>query len=139
MCLRTIFTSCLCDSFFLQPLLIIIKPWFQSFVISSSSTSIPSLLLSHLPHFFLTYRIEHVRKHPSKLTFMKLSFQRAIVRMKRVPNKRVVPILLWRCNLSKADFRLHNAQYFCHISLYGSSKLMILDALEIRFEGASEY
>jgi hypothetical protein len=71
------------------------------------------------------------------LKFMKLSFQRAIICMKQVPNKRVVPILLRRCNLSKADFRL-SAQWFCHISLYGSSKLMILDALETRFEGASE-
>jgi hypothetical protein len=58
--------------------------------------------------------------------------------MKRLPNKRVVPILLWRCNLSKADFRLRSAKWFCHISLYGTSKLMILDALETRFEGASE-
>jgi hypothetical protein len=73
------------------------------------------------------------------LNFMKLSFQRAITCMKRVPNKRVVPILLRRCNLSKADFRLCSAQCFCHISLYGSSKLMIIDALERRFEGASEY
>jgi hypothetical protein len=32
---------------------------------------------------------------------MKLSFQQAIICMKRVPNKRVVPILLRRCNLSK--------------------------------------
>jgi hypothetical protein len=35
------------------------------------------------------------------LNFMKLSFQWAIICMKRVPNKRVVPILLRRCNLSK--------------------------------------
>jgi hypothetical protein len=47
--------------------------------------------------------------------------------------------LLRRCNLSKADFRLRSAQYFCYTSLYGSSKLMILDALERRFEGSSEY
>jgi hypothetical protein len=73
------------------------------------------------------------------LKFMKCSFQRAIVRMKRVPNKRVMLILLRRCNLSKADFGLGSAQCFCHISLYGSSKLMILDALEMRFEWASEY
>jgi hypothetical protein len=46
-------------------------------------------------------RTEHVLKHPSKLKFMKLSFQRAIICMKRVPNKRVVAILLRRCNLSK--------------------------------------
>jgi hypothetical protein len=51
MCLRTIFTSCLCDSFVLQ-LLIIINPWFQSFIISSSPTSIPFLSLPHLPQFF---------------------------------------------------------------------------------------
>jgi hypothetical protein len=73
------------------------------------------------------------------LKFMKLSFQRVIVRMKRVPSKRVVPILLRRCNLSKADFRLRSAQYFCHTSLYGSPKLMIFDVLERIFEWASEY
>jgi hypothetical protein len=32
---------------------------------------------------------------------MQLSFRQAIICMKRVPNKRVVPILLRRCNLSK--------------------------------------
>jgi hypothetical protein len=37
-----------------------------------------------------------------------------------------------------ADFRLRSAHWFCHISLYGSLKLMILDALETSFEGASE-
>jgi hypothetical protein len=73
------------------------------------------------------------------LKFMKLSFQWAIICMKRVPNKIVVPILLRRCNLSNADFRLRSTHCFCHISLYGSSKLMILDVLERRFEGASEY
>jgi hypothetical protein len=87
--------------------------------------------------FSFTYRTEHVLKHPSKLKFMKLSFQRAIIRMKRVPNKRVVAILLRRCNLSKADFRPRSAQCFRHISLYGSRKLIILDALERIFEGAS--
>jgi hypothetical protein len=70
---------------------------------------------------------------------MKLSFQWAIIRMKRLPNKRVMPILLRRSNLSKTDFRLCSAQCFCHISLYGSLKLMIIDVLERRFEGASEY
>jgi hypothetical protein len=89
--------------------------------------------------FSFSSRTEHLLKHPSKLKCMKLSFQRAIIRMKRVPNKRVVPILLRWCNLSKADFRLRSAQCFCHISLYRSSKLMILDALERSFEVASEY
>jgi hypothetical protein len=84
-------------------------------------------------------RTEHALKHPSKLKFMKLHSERDIIRMKRVPNKRVILILLRRCNLSKTDFRLRSTQCFCHISLYGSSKLMILDALEKRFEGAFEY
>jgi hypothetical protein len=41
------------NSVVLQLLLIIIKSWFQSFIILSSPTSIPSLLLPHLPQFFL--------------------------------------------------------------------------------------
>jgi hypothetical protein len=109
-------------SFFLQFLLNIIKPWFQSFVILSSLTSIPSCHFLIFHSFPFTSRTEHVLKHPSKLKFMKLSFQRAIVHMKRVPKKRVMPILLRRCNLSKADFRLRSAQYFYHISLYRASK-----------------
>jgi hypothetical protein len=113
---------------------------FNLFLLSSSHGSNPSSYCHHrLPScpyrclifhsFYLTSRTEHVLKHASKLKFMKLSFQRAIIHMKRVPNKRVVPILLRRCNLSKADFRLSSSQCFCHISLYRSSKLMILDAL----------
>jgi hypothetical protein len=39
------------NSVVLQLLLIIIKSWFQSFIILSSPTSIPSLLLPHLPQF----------------------------------------------------------------------------------------
>jgi hypothetical protein len=98
---------------------IVITDFYPVLVAASSSTV-----------FLFSCRTELVLKHPSKLNFMKLSFQRAIICMKRVPNKRVVPILLRRCNLSKADFRLRDAQCFCHISLYGSSNLMILDALE---------
>jgi hypothetical protein len=139
MCLRIVFTS--------LPLLTQLS--FNFFLSSSSHGSNPSSY-SHrqLPsrpccclifHIFFTSRIEHLLKHPSQFKFLKLSFERAIIHMKRVPNKRVVPILLWRCNLSKADFRLRNAQCFCHISLYGSSNLMMLDALERRFEGSSEY
>jgi hypothetical protein len=140
MCLRIVFTS--------LPLLTQLS--FNFFLSSSSHGSNPSSYYHHqlqsrpccclIFHSFpFTSRTEHVMKHPSNLKFLKLSFQRAIVCMKRVRNKRVVPISLRRCNLAKADFRLRNAQCFCHISLYGSSKLMIIDALERRFEGASEY
>jgi hypothetical protein len=78
---------------------------FNFFLLSSSNGSNPSSYSHHrLPscpcrclifhRFSFTSRIEHVLKHPSKFKFMKLSFQQAIIRMKRVPNKRVVPILL---------------------------------------------
>jgi hypothetical protein len=50
-----------------------------------------------------------------------------------------MPVLLRRCNLSKADFRLHVAQCFCHISLYRSSNSSILDALEPELDGASDF
>ena len=37
------------------------------------------------------------------------------------------------------NFRTRNIQCSCHISLYGSSNSLILDALEREFHGASEY
>jgi hypothetical protein len=72
------------------------------------------LSLPHLPQFF-SYRIEHVLKHPSKLKFMKLSFQWAIICMKRVPNKRIVPILLQRCNLSKAISDMQRSMFLPYL------------------------
>jgi hypothetical protein len=89
---------------------------FNFFLLSSSNGSNPSSYRHHrlqscpcrwlIFHIFsFTSRTEYVLKECSKLKFMELSFQRAIIRMKQVPNKRVVSILLRRCNLSKADFR----------------------------------
>src|SRR6185503_9786484 len=40
---------------------------------------------------------------------------------------------------SVPNFRTRSVQTFCHISLYGSSNSLILDALEWEFYGASEY
>src|SRR6185503_8293969 len=37
------------------------------------------------------------------------------------------------------NFRTRNVQCSCHISLYGSSNSLILDALEWKFHGTSEY
>src|SRR6185312_4379756 len=37
------------------------------------------------------------------------------------------------------NFKTRNVQCSCHISLYGSSNSLILDALEREFHGASEY
>jgi hypothetical protein len=83
---------------------------FNFFLLSSSHGSNPSTYHHHrLPsrplryfifhRFSFTSRTEHVLEHPSKLKFMKLSFQWAINLMKLVPNKRVVSFLLWWCNL----------------------------------------
>ena len=40
---------------------------------------------------------------------------------------------------SVPNFRTRSVQSFCHISLYGSSNSLIIDALEWEFHGASEY
>jgi hypothetical protein len=87
---------------FVLQFLIIIKPWFQSFIILSSPTSIPSLLPPHLPQFFPYFQNRTCN-------------ETAIIRMKRVPNKRVVPILLRRCNLSKTDFRLRGSMFLPYL------------------------
>jgi hypothetical protein len=39
----------------------------------------------------------------------------------------------------QSDFRLRNAQYVCHISLYGSSISSTLDVLESALDGASDF
>jgi hypothetical protein len=139
MCLKIIFTLLFLCFSVVHRLLLIINPWFQSFIISSSQTSIPSLLLPHLPQILFYFQTRKYTETPLQVEVHKIIFPTSHHSQKRVPNKRVVSILLRRCNLSKADFKPRNTQCFYHISLYGSSKLMILDALERRFEGSSEY
>jgi hypothetical protein len=68
-----------------------------------------------------------------------LSFHQVFIHTQRNPIEWVMPVLLRRCNLSKADFILHIAQCFCHISLYGSSNSSILDALDLALDGASDF
>jgi hypothetical protein len=74
MCLIIIFTSCLCDSFVLQLLLIIIKPWFQSFIISSSPTSMSSLLLPHLPQFSFYFQNRTCTETPLQVEVHEIFF-----------------------------------------------------------------
>jgi hypothetical protein len=122
---------------------------FNFFLLSSSHGSNPSSYRHHrLPsrpcrclifhRFSFTSRIEHVLKHPSKSKFMKLSFQRAIIRMKRVSNKRVVPILLRWCNMS-SWFQTAQRSMILPYLLVQVFKIDDLDALERIFEGSSEY
>jgi hypothetical protein len=74
MCLRIIFTSFLCDSFFLQLLLIIIKLWFQSFITLSSPTSMPSLSLPHLPQILFYFQNITCTKTPLQVEVHEVIF-----------------------------------------------------------------
>jgi hypothetical protein len=84
-------------------------------------------------------RSDHVKNNSFHAWFMKLSFHQVFIHPQRTLIEWVMPDLLQLSNLSKADFRLHIAQCFCHISLYGSSKSSILDELEPALDGASDF
>jgi hypothetical protein len=62
------------NSVVLQLLLIIIKPWFQSFIISSSPTSIPSLLLPHRPQFFSYFQNRTCTETPFQVEVYEIIF-----------------------------------------------------------------
>jgi hypothetical protein len=98
-----------------------------------------SLLLPHLPQIFFYFQNRTSTETSLQVEVHEIIFPTSHHSHETVLKKRVVPILLRQRNLSKADFRPCSAQSFCHISFYGPSKLMILDALERGFEGASEY
>jgi hypothetical protein len=84
-------------------------------------------------------RSDHVDNNSFHAWCIKLSFHQVFIHPQRTPIKWVMPVLLRRCNLSKADSRLHIAQCFCHIFLYGSSNPLITDALEPSLDGASDF
>jgi hypothetical protein len=84
-------------------------------------------------------RSDHVEKNSFHAWSMKFSFHQVFIHPQWTPIEWVMPVLLRCCNLSKADFRLHIAQCFCHISLYGSSNSSTLDALEPALDGASDF
>jgi hypothetical protein len=84
-------------------------------------------------------RSDHVKNNSFHACCMKLSFHQVFIHPQRTPIEWVMSVLLRRSNLSKADFRLHIAQCFCHISLYGSSNSLMLDALEPALDGASDF
>lgn len=93
----------------------------------------------HFTDFFFMTRTESVPKHCSIVWQTKFLFQQVLSFPNRTPNERVPPVLLRRCNLSRADFRTCNAQCFRHNSLHGSSNSLVLDALEWKLHGASEH
>jgi hypothetical protein len=62
------------NSVVLQLLLIIIKPWFQSFIILSSPTFILSLSLPHLPQFFYYLQNRTCTETPLQVEFHEIIF-----------------------------------------------------------------
>jgi hypothetical protein len=99
-----------------------------SLIAGSSSTSFSS-----------TSRTEYVLNNSSNANYLKLSFQKVVIHPDRTLNKRVTPSLLCWCKLSRADFRMCDAQRFGCNFLHKSPKMLILDALESRINGALEY
>jgi hypothetical protein len=89
--------------------------------------------------FSSTSRTEYVLNHHSIAKLLKLSFQRVVIHPDRTPNKRVTPSLFCWCKLSQADFRMCEAQRFGCNFLHRSPKMLSLDALESRLNGALEY
>jgi hypothetical protein len=89
--------------------------------------------------FSFLSRSDHVENNSFHAWCMKLYFHQVFIHPQRTPIEWVMPVLLRHCNLSKADSRLHIAQCFCHISLYGSSNSSILDALEPTLDGDSDF
>jgi hypothetical protein len=92
----------------------------------------------HSMNFYLMYRTESILKIYSIAQCTKFPFQRVFICLNRITDKRVTSVLLWRWNLSW-NFRTRNTQCFLHNSLHGSSNLLVLDALERKLYGASEY
>jgi hypothetical protein len=110
-------------------------------LIASSSSPSPShfIATSYFHKFSSLTRSDHVEKNSFHAWCIKLYFHQVFIHPQQTPIEWVMPILLRCCNLSKADFRLHIAQCFCHISLYGSSNSSILDVLEPALDGDSDF
>jgi hypothetical protein len=92
----------------------------------------------HCLHFYLISWIESIPKLYSIAQCTKFHFQQVFICPNWTPNKRVTSVLLWRWNQSR-NFRTCNAQCFLHNSLHGSSNSFVLDVLQWKLNGASEY
>jgi hypothetical protein len=124
------------NSVVLQLLLIIINPWFQSFIITNFH---PVLVTASSSTVFLFPPEQNMywNTPPSWSSWNYLSNEPSYAW--NGFRTRELCLIYSGVAIRPKWFQTRSTQCFCHISLYGSSKLMILDALERRFEGASEY
>jgi hypothetical protein len=89
-------------------------------------------------NFYLISRTESILKIYFIAKCTKFPFQRVFICPNRTPDKRVTSILLRWWDLSW-NFRTRNAQSFLHKSLHGSSNSLVVDVLEWKLHGSSEY
>jgi hypothetical protein len=97
-------------------------------IIITFSIALYRWLLFH--KFSSLSRSDHVENNSFHAWCMKLSFHQVFIHPQRTPIEWVMSVLLRRCNLFKADFRLHIAQCFFHISLHGSSNSSIFKLMK---------
>jgi hypothetical protein len=106
------------------------------FIVVSFFITLPCCL--HTMNFSLKSRTESIPKLYSITQCTKVSFKRVFICPNQTPDKRVMSVLLRRWNLSW-NFRTRHAKCFLHNSLHGSSNLLVIDALEWKLDGASQY
>ena len=96
-------------------------------------------LLPHLHEFFLLIsRTEHVLKTLLHCEVHEFSFPTS-PHLPKINSEQESCVHFIPALQSVPNFRMRNVQSFCHISLYGSSNSLTLDALEWEFHGAYEY
>jgi hypothetical protein len=106
------------------------------FITISFFITLPCCL--HSMNFSVMSITESIPKLYFIAQFTKFPFQRLFICPNRTPDKRVTSVLLRWWKLSW-NFRAHNAQCFLRNSLHGSSNSLVLDVLEWKLHGASEY
>ena len=99
--------------------------------------------LSHcclISRIFLSIsRTEPVLKHCSIAKCTNVPFQRVLIRPKIDSEQESYVHFIPALQSVLMNFRTRNVQCSCHISVYGSSNSLILNALEWEFDGAFEY
>jgi hypothetical protein len=109
-----------------------------SFCFIAISFFITLLCCLHSMNFYLMSRTKSIPKIYSITQCTKFPFQQVFICPNQTPDKRVTSVLLQRRNLSW-NFRTRNTQCFLHNSLHRSSNSLVLDVLEWKLHGASEY
>ena len=107
---------------------------------SSSPPSIPRcpIAASSSWIFLSISRTEHVLKYCSICEVHEFSFPTS-PHSPKIDSEQESCVHFIPALQSVPNFRTRSIQSFCHISLYGSSNSLILDALEREFHGAYEY